>query len=94
MDAQTATVVVGCAGILGTVASGVTTTVLANRRHRQQLRHDLIVADRGALRDVLDDAAQTVRRAMWSTDEIVAGFRAGDLPGDPRSERTCDRVDA
>lgn len=79
MDAQTTTLVVGVAGIVGAVSSGVATTVLANRRHRHQLQHDRVVADRAGLRDVLDDAAQTVRRAMWSTDEIIAGFRTKDL---------------
>jgi hypothetical protein len=79
IDAQTATVIVGTAGIVGTVVSGISQTALANRRHRGQLRHDRVVADRTALRDVLDDAAQTVRRAMWSTDEILVGFRAGNL---------------
>lgn len=53
MDAQTTTLVVGVAGIVGTAASSVATTMLANRRHRVQLQHDRVVADRAALRDVL-----------------------------------------
>jgi hypothetical protein len=76
--AEQVTVIIGIAGLAATVIGTAIQGLLANRRHARQLKHDRIVADRGALRDLLDTAAETIRRAMFATDDALARFRAGD----------------
>ena len=72
-----ATVAVGVAGLIATVAVATAQAALANRRHAAQLAHDRAVSDRARLLDLLDTAASTFRRAMWSTDVMLERFRAG-----------------
>jgi hypothetical protein len=82
-------------GIVGLAASTVIAlgqTVLANRRHAAQLRHDRALGDRAELRDVLDAAAQTLRRAMWAMDAVRAAFSAGDFEGIMAAGQESERL--
>jgi hypothetical protein len=70
--------IIGIIGLASSVVIALGQTILANRRHGRQLEHDRALADRAELREALDSAAQTLRRAMWGIEGVRAAFAAGD----------------
>jgi len=82
-------------GIIGLAVSAVIAlgqTILANRRHAAELRHSRALGDRAELREVLDTAAQIIRRAMWGIDGIRAAFSAGDYDSIVQTAREGQRL--
>lgn len=65
------TAIVGLAGIIATGGSAIWLRALDNRRQKRQLTHDRRLRDIDALRLVLSDAADIVRRAAWAMAEPV-----------------------
>lgn len=73
----TATILGGGALIASVVGPWIQ-TLLANKRHERELRHQRTVADRTELRAILDDGAQLARRAMWAMDASLSSI--ADIP--------------
>ena len=82
----------GIAGLAATTLTGIGQAWLSNRRHSAQLRHEEALRDTAELREVLDDGAQTVRRAVWAVESLVGLLRAGDVKGLRRASTEAHRL--